>query len=195
MSAGDGRHKLATPEERELHGAIASMTRSTVERHVSLRVAMADEAGYALKGLPFKDELAALLGISTRQLDHYGADVPITLAKAIRLCEITGDRRLLHLFAERLAAAAVPLPLLSAPCGLPEVNRALFEIYERFACFQCAAMRLEQGEQLSRADSVLIFEEGQALIRQLLRVMLLADHLDDGDFTFPLFTHLRGAAA
>ncbi len=190
MSIGDGRHKLATREEREIHGAILRETRALCERWAARRLADIEEAeGIAVNKTVALDELAEALGMSRRQLSAYGSDVPITLAKAVRLSQVSGDPALLHLFARYLGALAVRIPRPEEIAGLAEVNAELFANSKEAVEFQGAALAMG-GEEYGPDDHAITSKEGLEDMEQSVRLILASSLKATGKAELPAALHL-----
>lgn len=192
MSAGDGRHKIASAEEALLHGEIARTIRTVVNAYCTRRQAAQRAAeGHELKKSVFQAEIAEQLGITIRQLDNYGSTVPITLSKAILLSRFCRDERLLALFGRAMGAVNVALPLLDSMPDLARANEELAANMKEFSEAQQAALEITRGRRLDPVRLRAIFKEGWESIRQLLRVMATAELLCHGEVKFHLATWAR----
>lgn len=192
MSTGDGRHKLASNAERELHAEIAAATRAVVDGYCKFRQhQQRDGEGYEIKRSVFQREIADHLGISERQLSAYQRDVPITLAKAVLLSRFCGDERLLALFAGSLGAVAVALPL-------PDLV-----LEPKMSVLECSALLRAVGEAQQAANEMMgdgltgpdaarrTIKECREAIVQLTHAMMLHELAAFGTATLHLVSWAR----
>jgi hypothetical protein len=190
MTALDARRRIGTPDEARLHEEILRAVRLTVDTYCARRGAEERGAkGFEFKKLVLKDEIALSLGCSRRQVDLFGESVPITLAKAVKLCLATGNRRLLELFARELLCALVPLrpPELA---GLGDANAEIFRGIKESTEFTEAALCLGKPglgklQAVSPADVARIRKEGWESIEQTLREITLAEQQCFGEIRTP----------
>lgn len=192
MSTGDGRHKIGSKAERELHGEITAATRMMVDGYCATRQRQQSEGeGYELKRSVYQQEIADHLGVSTRQLSAYQRDVPITLGKAVLLSSFCLDERLLTIFARQLGAVAVALPL---PDRVLDLKAAVQE---------CSATLKETGEAQQAANALMsdartdpeaarrTIKECTEAIIQLVHVIFLHELAAFGSVKFPLLSWAR----
>ncbi|MBW7997501.1 MAG: hypothetical protein FVQ81_13185 [Candidatus Glassbacteria bacterium] len=186
MTSGDGRHKLGSKFELRVHQDICRVTRTMLEGWYAARQSVQlQRTGYEVKKSVLQAEVADHLGISTRQLSDYCLKVPITLAKAIVLSRFCDDPQLLTLFAQYLNSIAVPMPLLDGEFDLARANEELAANMKEFTEAQAAALALGNGAVIKPPACRAIFKEGWEAIRQIYRVMLLAELLTHGKILSP----------
>ena len=190
---GDGRHKLATAEEAALHAEVCGLVRATCAAYVARRAAEEEaDRGHPVSTGWLKRELADVLGLSERQLNALGHDTPITLARAIRLAEVTGDDRLLQHFAARLGQVSVAVADLPRVAGDPDAHALLTEQMRETAEAQSAALPLLQQGRLDAQAFATLVREGTEAVQALLRTLLCGDLRANGRLTLPFVRRAAG---
>lgn len=192
MSTGDGRHKIGSKAERELHGEITAATRMIVDGYCAARQRQQDDGeGYELKRSVYQQEIADHLGVSRRQLSSYQSTVPITLSKSVLLSKFCRDERLLAIFARHLGAVAVALPLpdrvLDLKAAVQECSATLKETAEA----QEAANALMSDARSEPEAARRTIKECTEAIIQLVHVIFLHEMAAFGSVKFPILSWAR----